>query len=353
MRAFYIINRLKSKIRRQLLKCSTIYTPSFVFYSPIYIQIESTNICNLRCIMCPINKLTSSREPKNLTLKEFEYIILQFPFLKYILLQGIGEPLNNPQIIDIIEKGRSKHIFMGFITNGTLLNKKIGSELIKVGQNYIGISLDSVNPQNYESIRRGAKFEQVVENIERLLSLRKSLKTSELSIEIVVVIMNRNVQELIDIINFAYELGVDSINIRGLNPAFNPSLEAQNIDVKIEKIFAFSKVLMKRRDFNVICFALPKKGDKKMRCRWPWCATYITVEGDITPCCHCPDARLLSFGNIFNKPFREIWNNSSYKNFRIALKTGKPPFICRSCPEYQNLLYGWEQASIIERRFHP
>lgn len=153
---------------------STKYMPTIMLGSPSCLQIELSNRCNLRCIMCPIEELTASRNTKHVTLKEFGYIISQFPSLERISLQGIGEPLINP---DIIKEGVSKNISMGFITNGSLLDERLGSDIIKANLSDITISLDSVNPQNYESIRKGASFEKVVEKIKDFVKLKRFLRT--------------------------------------------------------------------------------------------------------------------------------------------------------------------------------
>lgn len=321
---------LKRKINNRLLMYSTKYMPTIMLGSPSYLQIELSNRCNFRCIMCPIEELTATRNTKHVTLKEFNYIISQFPSLERISLQGIGEPLINPDIINIIKEGASNNISMGFITNGSLLDERLGRDIIKARLSDITISLDSVNPQNYESIRKGASFEKVVENIKGFVKLKRSLRTSKPLIGIMAVAMNKNVQELTNIINFVYELGVDSLTIKGLNTWVDESLEITNSKESIKEVDKLSRELREKGFHITLAF---ERNNGILRCRWPWSAVYVTAEGHVTPCCNCPDARILSFGNIFKKPFREIWNGREYKVFRKALRADKPS-ICRLCPDY-------------------
>ena len=51
----------------------------------------------------------------------------------------------------------------------------------------------------------------------------------------------------------------------------------------------------------------------------------------MTPCCNCPDSRVLSFGNLFETPLAGIWNGREYKAFPRELRSGMPP-ICRESP---------------------
>jgi radical SAM protein with 4Fe4S-binding SPASM domain len=60
---------------------------------------------------------------------------------------------------------------------------------------------------------------------------------------------------------------------------------------------------------------------------------YVTAEGDLTPCCNCPDARDENLGNLLEKPFATLWNGRRYRSFRTRLRTGVPE-ICRQCPDY-------------------
>ena len=70
--------------------------------SPRVVFIEVTNRCNLLCVTCP--RTFFDREPlKSLSLKEFITIAEQFPQMQRALLHGIGEPLLNRELPDIIQ----------------------------------------------------------------------------------------------------------------------------------------------------------------------------------------------------------------------------------------------------------
>jgi radical SAM protein with 4Fe4S-binding SPASM domain len=279
--------------------------------------------------MCPIEDLKAKKE--KLTLDKFKHIISQFPFLRIIRLYGIGEPLNNPRIAEMVKICKSKNIYTEFVTNGTLLNEKRSGELIDSGLDKLLISLDSIHPENYESVRKGAKFRKVIENVKGFIHKRKSLGKSQPSVGVVVVLMNRNKQELAEIIDFVYHLGVDSILIKGLNTAYLEQPGNLQYDgEEFEEVFSLREDF-KSKGFDIQLSAPHKK--KEERCHWPWTSVFLTVNGDITPCCNCPDSAKLSFGNIFQQPFLEIWNSRKYRDFRSTFRK-EMPAICRSCPDY-------------------
>ncbi len=213
---------------------------------------------------------------------------------------------------------KSKNIYTEFVTNGTLLNEKKSGELINSGLDKLFISLDSIRPENYESVRKGAKFREVIENVKEFIRQRKSLGKSQPSVGVVVVLMNRNQQELAEIIDFVYHLGVDSVLIKGLNTAYLEQPGHLQYDTEEFEEFFSLREDFKSKGFDI---QLSTPHNKKVRrCHWPWTSAFLTVNGDITPCCNCPDSARLSFGNLFQQPFLEIWNSREYRDFRSIFR---------------------------------
>lgn len=62
-----------------------------------------------------------------------------------------------------------------FNTNGVLLDEKLARDLINSGLDNIFFSVDSINPEKYEQIRIGAKYENVIENIKRFTAINEEL----------------------------------------------------------------------------------------------------------------------------------------------------------------------------------
>ena len=70
-------------------------------------------------------------------------------------------------------------------------------------------------------------------------------------------------------------------------------------------------------------------------CSRPWTTAYITANGNALPCCISPfattDYQSLLMGNVFERPFREIWNAGPYRAWREALLTDNPRKSCSGC----------------------
>jgi MoaA/NifB/PqqE/SkfB family radical SAM enzyme len=59
---------------------------------------------------------------------------------------------------------------------------------------------------------------------------------------------------------------------------------------------------------------------------------YITYDGYVTSCCHIENPAAGNFGNVFERPFAEIWNGAEYRAFRRDFEDLSKNENCRVCP---------------------
>lgn len=84
-----------------------------------------------------------------------------------------GEPLLHPDWKEIIAYAKAKGVGpIQITTNATLMDRQIAETILDLELDFISFSLDSIYPDIYEKNRRGAKYNQVLSNILRLLELK-------------------------------------------------------------------------------------------------------------------------------------------------------------------------------------
>ncbi|MFH2106772.1 MAG: radical SAM/SPASM domain-containing protein [Candidatus Micrarchaeota archaeon] len=140
---------------------------------PIHMDIESTSVCNLKCITC---FQSFNPPPKG---------HMSFNFFKKIIDEGSqkglcsiklnyrGEPLLCPDIIKMVSYAKSKGITeVMFNSNCTLLTEKVANELIDAGLDRIICSVDAYEKEVYEKIRIGGNFDSVLNNIKNLQRIK-------------------------------------------------------------------------------------------------------------------------------------------------------------------------------------
>lgn len=297
-------------------------------------QIEPTSRCNLKCKMCQHS--FDQMQKEDMTLSQFMHILDQMPFLVNLTLQGLGEPLLNKEIFGMIKEAKKRNIRVGLSTNATLITKEIAQKIIDSGLDWMYISLDSLNKEIYEDIRRGANFDLVINNIKNFFELKGNKRPDT---NFWTLIMKENLAGIPNVIEFAEELGMNKIILQNNIHNWGYDDFKENVEqIKNSSDEDLLKLIddIKKINSNVnveICTNSIISDNKK--CDWPWRSAYITCDGYITPCCmQGSDPKLINFGNIFKDSIEEILNSKSYQEFRNGLKNGPIPAVCINCPVY-------------------
>ena len=99
---------------------------------PRELYIESTTRCNEFCDQCPRTHLGREAD-RDIAPDEVRQIVEQIPDLERVVLHGLGEPLLNTRLPEIIALLRERNIGVLFNSNGLLLNERRGRALITCG----------------------------------------------------------------------------------------------------------------------------------------------------------------------------------------------------------------------------
>ncbi len=280
-------------------------------HGPRAMGIEITNRCNLNCIMCPRQQM--SRPVGDMRIKEFEYLINQGGNrLEYVWLQDYGEPLLHPQVSAMIRICKQQGIRVSISTNATLLNEEIGRQIIESGLDYFMLALDGTSKGTYESVRKGADFDKVINNIKQFLATA-ARQPRRPFIVMQLVCMPETKAEVASFLREWNRPGVDAVRIRQVTYSINR--EGSNEE---------------RQFVNV---------RRRNPCFWLWAEPQIKWDGRMVPCCQDVNAEL-ALGNALEEPFYELWNNRRMQHLRhlhIAGKADEIP-LCRSCNMYQPTL---------------
>ncbi len=308
-------------------------------YLPITMDIEPTTGCNFRCTMCQVS--SPNFISKNMNFETFKKTIDDNKQLLKIKLQGMGEPLVNNNFYEMVEYASSYGIVSEITTNGSLLNENNINKLLRSNLSRITVSIDGASSEVFQKIRVKSNFETVVSNCKNLVRLfKKKIIRPEISAWCVV--QNDNVEEFEEIFSICKEIGFDKLTYQFHLSGWGKSewdeinrskkIEIDLIKEKIEKI----KKRGELEGLEVNIFEENLLSFKK-QCVWPWESSYISKTGDVVPCCIIGDEKVVSFGNIKDSSFKDIWNSQKYKNFRSDIKNNKIPNYCKNCyQEYKN-----------------
>ena len=164
---------------------------------PTSLMFQIDNTCNLECTMCTgdfSSNIFKNREQRTqfenpYNKKFFDELNTYIPHIKECMFSG-GEPFLINSYFDIWNKiiETNPSCYISVQTNGTILNDKV-KNILEKGKFFIGISLDSLNPELYKKIRVNANLETTLNNIEYF---KNYSQTNNRNIRLSTCVMNQN-----------------------------------------------------------------------------------------------------------------------------------------------------------------
>lgn len=254
---------------------------------PLFIDIEVTSACNLKCPFCA----TTFRG------REIKAGFISSDVVKRIVdegsekdLYGIkfnirGEPLLHPKIHDFVKYAKDKKLIdVYFNTNALLLTDDVAHKLIDGGLDRLSVSIEGYTKDVYEKYRVGSSFEMIVKNIENMQALKKKLGVS------------------------------------------HPKIRVQTVMLpEIKIIFEEYKKFWSNIADEVAYLDYKEMKTKKKGVQYPWACPQlwqrmaIWWDGTILPCNHDDDG-LLNLGNVREVSIVDAWHSEKLAGIRKAHK---------------------------------
>ncbi|PAV49391.1 GTP 3',8-cyclase MoaA [Pseudomonas sp. HAR-UPW-AIA-41] len=171
-----------------------------------YLRLSVTDRCDFRCVYCMAEDMTFLPRQQVLSLEEIQRVAALFVAngVKKIRLTG-GEPLVRQGIVGLCEQIAALPGLRELVmtSNGSQLGR-LARPLADAGVKRMNISLDSLNADKFRAITRTGDLAQVLAGIEAASSAgfaRVKLNA--------VVMQGRNADEVVDLVDFAVNRGLD------------------------------------------------------------------------------------------------------------------------------------------------
>lgn len=319
---------------------------------PRSIYVEPTSRCNELCQQCP-RTLLSREDDRDLSFDNFRYIVDQFPVLDRVVLHGLGEPLLNKDLPQMISYLKARGTYVLFNSNGILLNAKRGQALIDAGLDEYRLSMDGSTPEMYAQVRGVDAFDKIWRNVRAFIAMQKEQHASKPVVSLWFTAMKENLHELPGLIELASENCIREVYMQrlvyfgeGLAQS-RQSLFRRSTREELELVHCCEQMCQERGiTFKAAGSATPMEsllrdfGERPWSgCQRPYTLTYITASGNVLSCCFAPfghksakeykEERVL--GNVFEEPIEAIWHGERYAAFRRAFESDHPAKHCSQC----------------------
>jgi len=287
-KVYKVLNKRLVQIQEKFLRHDRVWG------QPFHLVLETGNACNLRCPLCPTPFREATMPKGMLSFKNAKKIIDQFPALIHVNLSMWGETFLNKEIFEIIKYVKGKDIEALVQSNLNIFNEDNAKDLLDSKLDILQISLDGASQESYEKYRVGGSFLKVINNIQLIKDLQAKSNNYGTRIiwKMVVNRFNEHEKELAK--SWAEKLGVEFLVVEIYTPRY---LEGEwKPREKLSDSFNI------HTDIVESCYSL-------------WQVATVNFNGDVIPCCS-EFSRKDAIGNLFEEPFKKIWNNEKYRNLR-------------------------------------
>lgn len=329
---FYNLKKENYELVKKLYTENATELPTY----PLRATIQTTDFCNLNCIMCQIHSQRDKHKLQSMKKADFDLFADKlFPCLVEVHPSNIGEPMISEWFDYLCDTAIEYGVLLDITSNGTLLTEK---KIHKILPNLldIKISFDGVQKYTFERIRKNADYDVVVRNIDNLLRLRETEK-SKGTVTLQMTVFNFNFRELPDLICFAKDKGVDRVKAYHVH-SYSDDINKYSLfnDLQqFEEVRLQAIELAEQLDIELELSEPEVENNATMdliaqKCRLLWAEWFIDSDGAVYP---CHTHSYIPLGNIFQDTPKEVWNSE------YAIKLRKTPtdnavcndVICRNC----------------------
>ena len=132
-------------------------------FVPKWIAWETTRKCNLDCVHCRCSSDASGPVGAFTTERAFAFVDEVAAWVKPVVVLSGGEPLTRPDLFDIARHGTEAGLRMCLATNGLLVTDETCVRMKDTGIRMVSLSIDGPNAEVHDDFRRVAgAFEGVV-----------------------------------------------------------------------------------------------------------------------------------------------------------------------------------------------
>ncbi|HPI19485.1 MAG TPA: radical SAM protein [Candidatus Kapabacteria bacterium] len=315
---------------------------------PKNVLLEPINYCNLRCPVYSTSRIGKDIQ-RLMTLDEYKMIINQIPAGTNVSLYLYGESFLHPDIFEMISLAKKQNLNVYMHSNLNLENSVI-QKIAKSGIDLISASIDGASKETYEKFRKKGNYELAWSNFLELDRLK-----AELNANFTLVwqfIVNKNNEHEMDKAVEMLKSMKSSPRISFIPMGFREEMPDYYQFNKEQLNILYERWLPENKEYlnpYIKNNCNPPVVDNTI-CNFLFDTTLITANGDVLPCCFTYQKKH-SFGNAFETPLLEIWNNKAYqtsRKFFFDKEFKGCNTICANCDNFIRI----ETKNVFIRNYH-
>lgn len=251
---------------------------------------------------------------------------------RHIEIAGRGEPMTNPDFVEMVAYAKSRGMHVQVFSCGWHLTENMAEELARSGMDLINVSLNAGRSETYSKMHIGRKpddFRSVKDGIRFLSRFMNPAGSRTPGVTVSFVIGAVNYLEIKDMLRTAAETGAGGVvftfaSLRdddAGNPMRMTDQQVSRLKGIVDDVLPFAAELDLEHNLSQFRFSAPHYLENSMigpavtPCYMGWYTTYILGNGCVLPCAQSLDP----IGRLTDTVgFREIWLSRDYIRFRKA-----------------------------------
>jgi radical SAM protein with 4Fe4S-binding SPASM domain len=311
-----------------------------------FLSMELTNRCNFQCEFCYNREIRTHKDidfDKSIeVLEKLKDISIMGIWTNRIQLNGAGEALLYPMLIESVREAKKRFNWVEIISNGFLFTENKIRELLEIDIDMIAISLTGVSAEVYSKFQGSGLSEELCrKRLEQVISNVKLLAKMKVEMHKKTIVQLRYIKSLDskkhvkEYIKFWRGTGVD--------------------DIYITSLFNFKRKKTKERKV-LRCIIVPRRFQ-------------VSADGEVFPCTCNYDQTHSFLGNVYETPFDKIITSNLFledKKARMSCDLNIVPESCLTCENRylrdfyeewnnmrQRIFYGKPVKTFFSKLFGP
>jgi MoaA/NifB/PqqE/SkfB family radical SAM enzyme len=282
---------------------------------------------------------------EDMAIDQFRRLVPYFRNVGSVVLEGWGEPLLYPHLLEAIQLVKDQGARAGFVTSGTGLSRDYAAALVRAGVDFMAFSLAGASPKTHNAIRVNSDLAEVLQAVDNLLAIKRDGGLTAPEVHIVFLMLRDNLDEVPLLLKTASRIGITDVVLIHLIHVTNEWQDHQKVfhceAHDEEPILREAQALASDLNIRLRSAAVAPQ-EVGVCAENPLDNVYVSVNGEVAPCVYlyppasspflriyCGRRHMLdkvSFGNVFEQSFEHIWNEPDYLEFREFFRRRRQAF---------------------------
>jgi radical SAM protein with 4Fe4S-binding SPASM domain len=289
---------------------------------PRYIDLELTNKCNFRCLMCPTGVATITRRKGAMNDDVYRNILEQIaPYKTPVRFSRWGEPLLHPKLIEYIIDLKSLGSIVHINTNGSLLNVEMIDRLLEANLDSIKFSFQGVDKRSYGEMRNIDFFDELLNKVKLLYAKRGNKSTPFIHVSTTI----------------TYETADQATSFK---ESIRNHVDLVTVGRTVLEHINPEKTNLSNDEKSMLWHLKSKESVVKKHPECPEVFDKLSInwDGTVSACCSDYDNKML-IGDLNSNSLKEIWMSEKMKFYQYMLAEMRHDELplCSVCYDYHGL----------------